>query len=75
MALTGLSTLVRKVVLLYFKEMFESDPNAKEALIAKSSLERNILIWICERGFNVTSLQGSHDEEELDSLARASFQV
>jgi hypothetical protein len=66
--LTGISGSERKVVLMYFKDMLESDLKMKETLLAKSVLEKDILIWVCEKGFSVTLVQGSHGENELDSL-------
>jgi hypothetical protein len=75
LALTGLAKVERKVVLLYFKDILQSDLIAKEALLAKLALQRDILVWAYERGFSVTSVQGSHDEDELDSLLKGGIDV
>lgn len=73
--LTGLSRFQRKVVLLYFKNILELDSKAKEALMSKSALEKDILIWACEKGFSVTTVQGNHDEDELNSLLKGGLDL
>lgn len=73
--LTGLPSIRRKVILLYFKDMLDSDSKAKEDLLSKLALERDIVLWVYERGFSVTSIQGSHDEDGLDSLLKGGVDV
>ena len=73
--LTGLPSIKRKVILLYFKDMLDSDSKAKEDLLSKLALEKDIVLWVYERGFSVTSIQGSHDEDGLDSLLKGGIDV
>lgn len=75
LTLTGLSKVERKVILLYFKDMLEQDPKVKEDLFAKLALQKDILIWTYEKGFTVTLVQGSHDDNELDSLLKGGIDI
>lgn len=72
-SLTGTPNLSRKVILLYFKDRLYSNPKLLEALLAKSSLEKDLVIWACEKGYNIALVDGSHAEDELDSLLRGNL--
>jgi len=73
MKLTGLSNFTRKVILLYLKERLESNPKLKEELLTRSSLQKDIVVWACEEGFNIVLVDGSHGDDELDSLLKGSL--
>jgi len=67
---TGLSNLTQKVVLLYFKDKLESNPQLKDDLLGKLILEKDILVWMCERGFQITWVTGDHGNPQLDHLTK-----
>jgi len=73
--LTGLSSLVQKVILLYFKDKLESDPKLKEELLSKLVLEKDIILWVCERGFQITCVGGDHGNAQLNSLLRGGLSL
>jgi len=67
---TGLSSFTQKVVLLYFKDKLESDRKLKDDLLGKLILEKNVLVWACEKGFQITWVAGDHGDPQLDSLLK-----
>jgi hypothetical protein len=69
-AQTGLSNFTQKIVLLYFKDKLESDPQLRDDLLGKLILEKDILVWTCERGFQITWVTGDHGDPQLNSLMK-----
>jgi len=67
---TGLSSFSQKVVLLYFKDKLESDRKLKDDLLGKLILEKDILVWACERGVQITWVAGDHGDPQLNSLIK-----
>lgn len=73
--LTGLSNFTQRVILLYFKDKLESNQVSKEELLSKASLEKDIAIWACERGFNIAWITGTHGDDQLDSLLKGGMDL
>jgi hypothetical protein len=72
---TGLSDFTQRVILLYFKDKLESNQVSKEELLSKASLEKDITVWACERGFNIVWITGSLGDDQLDSLLRGGMDI
>jgi len=72
---TGLQKTAQKVILLYFKDKLDSDPDLKNELLSKLSFERDILIWACERGLQITLIAGNHGDVQLDSLLKGGLSL
>lgn len=72
---TGLSDFEKKVVLLYYKKKLDADLKAKEKLLSKSLLEKDLVVWACERPFQIKCITGDHGDEEIDSLLKGGLEI
>jgi len=65
---TGLSGLLPKVALLYFRDKLQSNHELTERILSRLSLERDLVLWSCEPGIQITGVYGDHGDKQLDSL-------
>ena len=73
--LTGLTDFVQKSMLLYFKEKLNSDPRLKKELLSKLALEKDLVLWVCDRGFQISCESGDHGDAELNSILKGGLSL
>jgi hypothetical protein len=74
-SLTQMQRFTVEGVLLYFEDRFDSNVLAKEDILGKVSLERNMMIWVCTEGIRIRLVAGSHSDSVLQSILSAGLPI